>query len=118
MRYIDLAVAALIGTSTLTGMVAWDPTGADSNSRWLHIQTALRDNLEGFLRGKGAPWLLQSPPDVVCSTVVGASNSTFGMAATVGSLSCGPPPPPGSAAVKLGAKLGLVEVTLVEWSAA
>lgn len=116
MRYVDLALAALIGTSALTGIVAWDPATADSNSRRLRLQSAVRDEVASFLQEKGTFWFLSSPPDVVCSTMAGMSNSTSGFAVSVGSLSCGPPPPIGSVSAELGERLGSLEVTVVGWS--
>lgn len=118
MRFLDLAVAALIGTAALTGMVAWDPAPADAYSRRLHLQSALRDDLAAFVQGKGAVWLLRSPRGTVCSAVDGMSNSTVGISVTLGELTCGRPPPPGAVAAELDERLGSEKAAMVEWSLA
>ena len=118
MRYIDLAVAALVGTSALAGIVAWDPGTADSGARGLKLQAVLRDDLTAYVQGRGVAWFARSPPSVICSALAGASNSTFGMQATLGSLSCGSPPPPGSLTATLSMTLLPFEVKVEAWSSA
>ena len=118
MRYVDLAVAALIGTSAITGIIAWNPRAGDQASRQLETQTRLRDLLLGILQQRGTTWFLRSPADVVCSYLARRSNSSFGLEATLGSLTCGPPPMEGSVAASLSLRLVPFEVTLVAWSLA
>jgi len=43
MRYLDLAVAALIGTSAIAGVAAFSPRQADVASSSLAIESHLRD---------------------------------------------------------------------------
>lgn len=117
MRYIDLAVAALIGVSAITGVMAWAPAGGDATSLQIERQMQLRDYLLLFLRQHGIAWLLATPTEAVCSYLASLSNSSFGVAATFGSVSCGVPPENGSVAANVTLKLASSEVTLVAWSA-
>ncbi len=117
MRYVDLAVAALIGTSAITGIVAWDPRSGDTGSDRIAAQTQLRDGLLALLQQRGIAWFLVSPSWAVCSYLSSISNSSFGVSATLGSVSCGSPPRRGSVVASLSMRLVPFEVTLVAWSA-
>lgn len=116
MRYIDLAVATLIGVSAFTGVVAWDPGGGDATSRKLAAQTRLRDSLLATLQEKGVAWFLRSPPGTICAYFASRSNRSSGVYATIGSRSCGNPPPSGANAASIAMDLVPFKVTLVAWS--
>jgi len=118
LRYVDLAVAAIIGTSAIAGIAAWDPRSGDAGSRQERVQMQLRSSLLDVLQEQGILWLIHSPPGAVCSYLADKSNSTFGMAATLGSVSCGVPPRSGSVVASLEMRLVGSEVSLVAWSLA
>lgn len=118
MRFVDLAVAALIGTSALTGFIAWSPGQGDAAAREAALRSQLRDSLLGMLQQKGIPWILQSPPTTVCSYFAGRSNSSFGVDVTLGSTTCGTKPAPGAVTATISMKLLPFEVTLEAWSVA
>jgi len=115
LRFIDLAVAALIGSSAITGIVAWNPRAGDAGAQQFASQESLRDELVEFLRHGGLAQFLQSPSGA-CLRVSEASNSTFRLYATIGSATCGTPPTPGSPNATLSLKLVPFVVVLVSWS--
>lgn len=114
MRFIDLAVAALIGSSAITGMVAWSPRAGDAGAQRLGAQVQLRDRLLELFRRNGMSWL--ESPVAACRLISDASNSTFRLFATIGSSTCGTPPRGGSPSVTLSLRLVPYEVVLVAWS--
>lgn len=116
MRYLDLAMAALIGISAVTGVIAWDPRGGDATSRQARTQILLRDGLLDLLRQRGVLWLTRAPPGVVCAFLIGESNSSYGLYASWGSTSCGILPPPESVVASVEVDVGPSEVTLSGWS--
>lgn len=116
MRFIDLALAALIGTSAITGIVAWNPEGGDTGTRRLETALQLRDRLVEFLQQDG---MIQfESPAAACHALSGASNSTFRLYAVLGPDSCGSPPTGGSPSATLSFRLAQSEVELVAWSSA
>ena len=116
MRFVDLAVAALFGTSAFTGRVAWDPHGGDLASGRLALQTRLRDGLLTLVQERGIAGFLQSSPSTVCAYLAALSNSSSGVFATLGTRTCGAPPPRGSTTASLTLDLIPLAVTLVAWS--
>jgi hypothetical protein len=116
MRFVDIAVAALIGSAAITGILAWDPRAGDAGSRSARLQADLRDRALRVLQQKGMVWLVRSPPSQLCSYFDALSNSTFGVSATVGSTPCGDPPKAGSVTARLTVNLDSAEVTIVAWS--
>ncbi len=115
MRFIDLAVAALIGSSAITGIVAWSPRTGDAGAQQLRVQAQLRDRLVGFLQRSGLVQFVASTT-AACRLISDASNSTFRLYATMGSSSCGAPPSSGSPSARLSLRLIPFEVVLVAWS--
>jgi hypothetical protein len=92
LRYLDLALAALIGISTVAA-ISWYSTGpADATSSELALRVRLRDSLLSLLQEKGVRWFLVTPPDEICSSLAAISNSSETFSATVGTLSCRIPP--------------------------
>ncbi len=115
LRYLDIAVAGLIGMSAISGIAVWSPKSGDAGSRELMMQSELRDHIVSYLQQKGVLWLLRSSPEVVCSGLSNASNSSLTFAAKVGSVSCGSPPT-GTVFATLPVELGPTEVVLEAWS--
>jgi hypothetical protein len=116
VRFLDIAVAVLIGTSALSGLVVWNPRPGDSASNTLAVQSELRGYLLAFLRQHGMTWFLRSPPQEVCSALSADSNATVTMSATLGPFSCSGAPPPGAVAAVLSFSLEGSGVTLTAWS--
>ena len=116
MRFLDLALAILIGASAVTGISAWNPRAGDAAANRLGEQMQLRDFLAGMLTREGAAWLLS--PSAVCAELGQMSNSSFGVAATLGPSSCGSAPEGDPVTASLSMELAPYEVTLVAWSSA
>ena len=114
MRFIDIAVAALIGSSAITGIIVWSPKAGDVAARQLGTQVRRRDGLVDLLR-RGGMVSLESP-SAACALLAEASNSTFTLYATAGASSCGSPPKEGSPSATLSFRLVSFEVVLVAWS--
>jgi hypothetical protein len=117
LRYVDIALAAMIGGSAITGILAWNPQDGDAGSHEALLQSHLRDRLLAVVQDKGVLWLL-SPLNSVCSYLASLSNSTSGVYAVIGAGSCGSRPVPGSVEASLSMNLYSSEVTLVAWSSA
>jgi hypothetical protein len=115
LRFIDLAVAALIGSSAITGIVALNPQAGDAGAGQAALQARLRDSLLEFLQRSGMTQFVQSPA-AACQRLAEASNSTIKFYSTVGSASCGIPPGSGSQSATLSFRLVPFEVVLVAWS--
>ena len=118
MRYLDLAVAVLIGSSAITGVVALTPRPGDSASDALALQSHIRDELLGFLESRGTPWLLVASPSAFCADLGRLSNSTVTLGGSIGGIACGTSPPAGAVAANLTLDLISREVVLEGWSAA
>lgn len=115
MRYLDIAVAALIGTSAITALVAWGPGAPDSSARQAAVRSALRDDLLEFVQTRGMVWLMGAAPAQVCAALARASAPNATLTGTVGGHSCGDPPA-GSVAVALSFALGGRGTVLEAWS--
>ncbi len=113
---MDLAVAALIGASAVTGIVAWTPRPGDTASTTLRIQVELRDRLLAVVQQRGTVWLSTSAPESVCAYLAGVSNSTVGFGGRIGSFECPLLPPPGRIVANLSLNLILRQVVLAAWS--
>jgi hypothetical protein len=115
MRYIDLALAALVGTSAVAGIASWNPSPGDSAAHQMGVQIVLRDQIIDILQQRGLTQVLQDPASF-CSYVNGLSNSTFGVYAQTLSMSCGSPPERGAVSSTLAMDLLPSEATFVAWS--
>ena len=115
MRYVDLAVAAMIGASTITGIVVWTPRVNDGVSDSARVASQLRDELLARLEQKGTVWLISSSPDEICAYLRGISNSSFTFSASIGSHLCGPLPPEGVTMANLTLSLIPYRVILEAW---
>jgi len=115
LRYLDIAIAALVGMSAISGAAVWTPRSGDSASKQLMLQEELRDYVLAYLQQKGVFWMLQSPPESICSELSRASNASVTLSATIGPRSCGSPP---SGTVYVAVNLGMIpeEVTVEAWS--
>jgi len=115
LRYLDIAIAALVAMSAISGTAVWTPRSGDGASRQLMLQEELRDYVLAYLQQRGVFWLLQSPPESICSELSRASNVSVTLSATIGPRSCGSPP---SGAVYAAVNLDMIpeEVTVEAWS--
>lgn len=116
MRYVDIAVAALVGVAAISAFVVWTPRRGDVRANSLAARTELRDRVAGLIEAKGMAWFLATPPSEVCSYIAALSNSTVHLVATVGGDTCGSAPPPGAVVASLSFLLVRLEVTVEAWS--
>lgn len=115
MRYLDIAMAAMVGTAAIGALVVWSPVPGDALSHRLQTASALRDRTLEFVEGHGAAWFTSTPWQDVCNAVVQASNSTFVLSVNVGAGSCGAPPPSGTVSAQLSFRVASQQVTLTAW---
>jgi hypothetical protein len=115
MRYLDLAVATLIGTSAIAGIAAFSPRHADVASGGLAMESQLRDGLLAILQHEGVTWLIQSSPQVVCAHLQELSNLSVSFSGMIGPYGCGPSPPSGSPVATLAFYLMPYQVVLEAW---
>ena len=118
MRYLDLAVAALIGTSAIAGVAAFSPRQADVASSSLAIESHLRDELLTILQREGVTWLIISSPQVVCAHLHELSNSSVTFSGVIGKYGCGASPARGSPVATLAFNLIPCHVVLYAWLSA
>lgn len=117
MRWLDIALAAMIGISAISGIVNWDPRVADAGSSRLLLENRLRDRLVSYLDYRGLPWIQESSPAAICADLESLSNS-IAISATINSYSCGPSPLKGATITTLSLHLDAREVTLQAWQSA
>lgn len=115
MRYIDIAVAAMIGVSAVAGLVSWAPETYDASAHRASIHSALLRRLDVFVRNRGTVWLVRSSPGTVCAALASASNSTVALTGSVGGESCGDAPPDGAVTASLSFLLAGREIVFVAW---
>ena len=116
MRYLDLAVAALIGTSAIAGIATFSPAQSDNTSSRLAMESQLRDELLTILQREGFAWLVQSTPRAVCDYLQDISNSSVTFSGVIGPYRCGPSPPTSSPVATLAFFLTPYQIVLEAWS--
>jgi hypothetical protein len=116
MRYLDLVAAALIGMSTIAGIVAWTPGRGDLASRNLMLESELRDGLFALLQQRGIFWLTTSSPYQICAYLHELSNSSVTYSASLGPYQCSPQPPVASINASLTLELVPYRVVLEIWA--
>ena len=115
MRWLDIALAMMIGVSAISGIVNWNPRVADTGSHRLMLENRLRDGLVSYLDHRGLPWIQESSLATICADLESQSNS-IAISATINSFSCGPSPPKGATFATISLQLDAREVTLQAWS--
>jgi len=118
MRYLDLAIATLIGTSAIAGVVAFSPRQGDTSSSGLAIESQLRDGLLAILQREGITWLIQSSQQLVCAHLKELSNSSVTFSGVIGEYRCAASPPEGSPVATLVFHLEPYLVVLEAWPSA
>jgi len=116
LKFLDIAVAVLIGASAITGILVWSPLQGDAASAEFAARTRLRDSLLEIVQGRGIPWLIQTPTAEVCAALADMSNSSVSYSAILGSYSCPASPPADSVSETIILRLLPMAVTLEAWS--
>lgn len=115
MRFLDIAVAILIGTAGVGGLIAWSPAPGDAAASSLQARSAAREFALRFIESKGVAWFVDTPPPGVCAAIGSASDSTYGLSASAGDFECAPPPAHAEPARLTFQAMG-VAVTVIAWS--
>ena len=116
MRFLDLALALLIGSSAFVGIASVTPKEGDASSQRLATQMRLRDTLLTILQRQGMPWLILSSPQEICSTLKNESNASVMVSATMDHVPCSEPPSKGLVEANLTFTLANREVCIEAWS--
>jgi hypothetical protein len=115
MRVFDLAMAGMIGVSSIAVLLAWNPQTTDRASRELVEQAHLRDELTHRVEAAGIPALLDGGSLAFCTTVAGWSNSTVAFSGSFDSIPCGGSPPPSSSSAELSIVVGATTLVMSAW---
>ena len=118
MKYVDIAVAVLVGASAITGILLWTPGTGDLQARELATKAELREIVSGLIQAKGMGWFLSTPPSAVCSYFADLSNSTIHLLATVNGTTCGGAPPVDAVRASISFRLVSLKVDVEAWSGA
>lgn len=116
MRFLDIAVAALIGMSAISAMLVWNPAQGDSTARQEALRSGLRNDVLSFLEVHGVPWLYEVTPQEFCDALSSSSTPSFNLTGKLGSFTCGVVPASASAVVSITLTLPPRMVTLTAWS--
>ena len=115
MRYIDIALAGLIGLSAISSLAVVTPRSGDAAAHRSAVQAQLSGALVGLLEEKGVVWFMRSSPGEICTGLLAASNSTVKFSAVGGSLDCGAPPS-GSVGANISLPIRPARLVLEAWS--
>ncbi len=116
MKYVDVAVAVLVGASAIASILFWTPRTGDLQAGELAVRAELSDRVAGVIQAKGMGWFLSTPPRPVCSYLASLSNSTVHLFATVGGVTCGDAPPAGAVQASIAFRLVNLQVDVGAWS--
>ncbi len=118
MRFIDLALATMVGVSAIGSVLVLNPSYPIEASSRYSSEAGLRDSLVRIVQSRGLEWFVEAPSDTICGVLASVSNSSVGYGATIGNSSCGPSPPVGATEVELALTNEWREVTLWSWRTA
>ena len=93
MRFIDIAVATLIGTSALAGLAVLSPRQNDAYSRQQLVQSELRDFMLSQIQRPGVILAIETEPQSVCQLVSTWSHPGFEFSAIINGVPCASFPP-------------------------
>jgi hypothetical protein len=116
LRFLDIAVAVMVGIASMAGLAAWSPRGGDALSYQSAVQVRLRDELVHFLDSRGLPWILQARAVDVCTALATDIAPPDGAQVNLGGASCGSQPPAGAVVAELTLNLLPMAVVLEAWS--
>ena len=118
MRFLDIAVAAVIGLLSTSLIGVSSPAGNDFTAYKEHKQAALRDRVEGLLNSGGLVWLQDARPEDICARLESLSNSSVAFSAVVSAVPCSLPPIRAVASANLSVILPSRTVVLEAWALA
>ena len=112
---MDIAVAGLIGVSSIASLIVWNPQAYGPISKRHADDTQLRDLLTGYLETDGLVWLQGAAPHELCERLLSLSNATLSLSATINSVPCGRQPPTRSMVANLTVEFDSEVVVLEAW---
>ncbi len=116
MRVLDVAVAAMIGVSSLSLLAYSTPYPYQVSSAGSLEQAALRDRLL-YVAGKlGIPYMEGSTFGQLCAALSAYSNSTVMISAAEGNLQCADRPAVGYSTAVIEVPIGSAPLELWAWS--
>ncbi|MDA4121015.1 MAG: hypothetical protein OK404_01245 [Thaumarchaeota archaeon] len=115
MRFLDVAIAGMIGLSSIAVIVTWSPAMSDFASQRFVAQARLRDGIVNILDREGLVWLQQSSLQGICGKLSAISNSTVTFSASIDSVPCSVPPSKSGVQASLTFTLGAKVVVLEAW---
>lgn len=118
MRFIDLAVAAMIGASSIAGILFLNPSPAEvSTSRYVQ-DSQTRSDLLAMVESVGLNQIFSEPTQGLCALLQSRSNATVQFSAVTSGGGCNSDPPPGTDVISLPISFNGARVTLEAWSVA
>jgi hypothetical protein len=115
LRFLDIAVAAIIGLISTTAIVIWSPTPYASASHDYQVEIGLRDLLVEIVENTGVYGMQRSSFSEICSIVARYSNSSVTVSAEMGGNDCVAGPQTGSIGSMLTVPLFTGQVILQAW---
>jgi hypothetical protein len=115
LRFLDIAVAAVIGLVSTTAIVAWSPTPYASTSHSYQVEIGLRDLLVKIVEDEGVVGIQRSSFSEICSIAARYTNSSVTVSAEMGGNDCVAGPPSGSIGSTLEIPLYTGQVILEAW---
>jgi hypothetical protein len=94
LRFLDLAVAALIGAASIASFWVWNPGGYGLQSWRAQEETNLDVFLTNHVNTFGLLLLQDANFHDLCMQIVSLSNSTLAVSAILNSTPCAPQPTP------------------------
>jgi len=116
MRFLDLAVAAVIGLGTVALLSAWGPSYSDHAALQLRQATLDRDRLLGVANRLGVVWMQDASLRDLCSSLAALSNSSLTISAAVNGVRCRASPGVSSISANLTFVFTSRVVVLQAWS--
>jgi hypothetical protein len=115
VKFIDIAVAGMIGISSIASLLVWTPSTYDIAAQRAAEQVRLRDGLMNVVDSYGLYWLQESPPRGICTALGMMSNSAVTFSATVDGVPCSVPRGPLGVEANLTVRIGARLVDLESW---
>ncbi len=88
MKFLDVAVAVIIGLSAFVSLDAFSPTANVAASYALERQASARDSLSALIASPGVAWLQSASMAQTCALLASLSNNSVVFSATQGAVAC------------------------------
>ena len=115
MRFLDIAVATMIGTSGLAALGVWNPQASDSTAAEAALRIKLHDGLVSAVEAMGLAALSSLPFSDLCTQIATLPVDSYTLSASVGPSQCDPSPPQGLHVESMTLDFGGRSVTVEAW---